>query len=159
MIKIVPTPVAIPIPASTYTVYSSLFMGGTCPWFTTTDGATLTYTYTAVPNVTALIIDGPNCRVYGTGMKNSDVGSHTVTITAYDGSLPLFDSFSYTMTVVENFGPSNASVVTNQIYSTNSTHVYSLAISSSLFSDPEGETMTLTCSVLSATSIITFSSN
>lgn len=92
IINRLPVP-SVSIPGTTITAYDSVTqVGPVCPWFTDPDGDsfTISVTVTPTPPDTLTVFDQASCKVNISASTNSDVGTYTVTVGAYDAGNRLY---------------------------------------------------------------------
>lgn len=145
---------------ASYTAYSV-----TCPWFTDADGDAISAVNISSTISGMTITNVTTCSISFSGYINSNVGTYEVSVDAYDsGSTPTeHGSIKFNLTITENTGPSNTSSVVSNItmgVGATSPHTeFSITSTSSLFTDPDSDTLTYSLSSVPSSTLFTYHSS
>ena len=109
-------------------------------------------------------MDKTNWKVLFSGLTNSNANSngtvkaYYIHIFAYDGDLPLYGDFAFYLNLNLNKGPTLSSTISNKAFIANPAKSYTIP-TASIFTDPEGETVTCSISINDTASFLSIPSD
>ena len=149
----------VPVPTftavdKTITPYKNSTLTFPWPWFSDAQGDLMTISYTISPALSVMSIDTANCQFLFSGLNNSFAGTYSLTVTAYDPASTSTNhgSFSLTLTIQTNVGPSPLATITDQTITAGRTTNYTWPS----YTDPDNEVLTFTYTISPAASFISF---